>query len=71
MLSNYETFYVRPNFTQTNYEKFFCERNGILVILQTSSLPCVGDKSTEKEKCPREILPLSDSHLSSIKLQHF
>ena len=45
--------------------------NGILVILQTSSLPCVGDKSTEKEKCPREILPSSDSHLSSIKLQHF
>ena len=51
--------------------KSFCERNGILVILQTSSLPCVGDKSTEKEKCPREILPSSDSHLSSIKLQHF
>ena len=51
--------------------KRFWERCGILVILQTSSLPCVGDKSTEKEKCPREILPSSDSHLSSIKLQHF
>ena len=40
-------------------------------IQRTSFHPYVGDKSTEKEKCPCKVLPSSDSHLYSNKVQQF
>ena len=40
-------------------------------IQRTSFHPNVGDKSTENEKCPCKVLPSSDSHLYSNKVQQF
>ena len=49
----------------------FCFILVFFFIQQTSFHPSVGDKSTEKEKCPCKVLPSSDSHLYSNKVQQF